>query len=116
MGGRRAVSISQVLGPARDEQQVARLHQALQSGTAEQIADVSSRLAREALSPTQAAEYLRLFLPFVRTHLKEPLAPDERRKAVRHEWTQIKKNHGLEVRGVINDAVVQAVLDLLRAR
>jgi len=115
MGGRRAVSLSQVLGSTTREPKLeARLHSALRRGEPEEIADVSSALAARVLSPAEAANYLALFVPFVREHLTKPLPPQDLRASVREEWTHLKSKHDLNVKGVLNDAVVQSVLDLLR--
>ena len=117
MGGRRATSLADVLGPGRTYPGLQRkLHNALTDKNPQAISDAAAELAIKAVPRQRLDSYLKLLVPFIKKRLAKPAAPEDIRREVRIEWTHIKKAHGIEVRRVVNDAVVQAAEDLLRSR
>ena len=117
MGGRRATSLADVLG---SEKTYPRLERELRSALSDQdpnaISDAAAALATRAVPPYRLDSYLALLVPFIRKQLARRAPPKDVRREVRREWAHIKKTHGIEVRRVVNDAVVQAAVDLIKAK
>ena len=116
MGGRRATTISDVLG---SDKSYPRLERELQSALSDQnphaISSVAAELAARALPQTELDTYLTLLVPFIKKELSRRRKPQEDiRRSVRREWSQVKKANNVEVRRVVNDAVVQAAIDVLK--
>lgn len=117
MGGRRATSLAEVLGSRRAYPGLERnLHQALSDQDPQAISNAAAALATKALRPKDLDSYLIHLVPFIRKQLAKPAPPKDVRRDVRREWSRVKKAHGIEVRRVISDAVVQAAEDLLRGK
>ena len=116
MGGRRARSLSDVFGrvdPALER----RLKSAVESGDGEALADSASAVARRAVITPHLAAYLEHFTPFIRARLARGTPLEDPRKEVRAEWSRLKRVRSLPVTGLQQaDAIVQAVIDFLRAR
>lgn len=117
MGGRRARSISEVLGPGRSYPGLERqLTTALKSGDPSAIAEASVKLANKAVTTRELDTYLAYFVPYIQDKLAQAKPSGDIRKDVREEWSRLKRQHDIDVRGVLSDAVAQAVIDFLKAR
>jgi len=117
MGGRRATSLVQVLGPKRIFPLLEKkLHTALSDQDPQAISDAAAALATKAVPRERADSFLALLVPFIKRQLARRAPPKDLRREVRREWAHIKKTHGIKVRRVISDAVVQAAEDLLKAK
>ena len=117
MGGRRARSLPQVLGEGHAYPLLERkLKAALKTGDPDAIAETSSELGRKAVSTQELDSYLAYFIPFIQDKLSRAKPLEDARKEVREEWARLKRRHEIKIRGVVSDAVAQAVIDFLKAR
>ena len=117
MGGRRATSLIEVLGPKKA---YPKLEKKIQSALSDQdpraISDAAAALATKALPSAALDTYLVHLSPFITKHLAMRTLPSDIRSKVRHEWSHIKGVHGIKVRRVVSEAVVQAAENLIRAK
>lgn len=117
MGGRRATSLTHVVAIGRLDPSLERqLKTALQKGDPEAIAESGSALSLKAISSRQLDAFLEHFTPFIREKLARGRPLDDPRKEVRAEWSRLKREHDIRIKGVLSEAVVQAVIDFLRNR
>ena len=117
MGGRRATSLVEVLGPSQTYPQLERdLHRGIAKEDARAISAAAASLAKKSLSPRRLDSYLELLLPFIKKRFQQQPKGRDLRADVRREWSRIKRAHEIRLNHVVNDAVVQAVIDLLRAK
>jgi hypothetical protein len=117
MGGRRATSLVEVLGPKKTYPTLEKkLRSALSDQDPHAISGAAAALATKAFPPRDFESYLVHLVPFIKKQLAKPAPPKDVRRKVRREWSHIKKTHGIKVRRVINDAVVQAAENLLKAK
>ncbi len=117
MGGRRATSLDEVLGPKKSYPTLEKkLHSALSDRDPRAISDAAAAIATKAIPPQNVESYLVHLVPFIKKQLAKRVPPKDVRRKVRREWSRIKKAHGIKVRRVINDAVAQAAENLLRPK
>jgi len=117
MGGRRAASLSDVLASARRYPRLEReLDEGLKRNDPETASKAAATLALKVIPSDDLASYLRLLVPFVKKQLDAPKKSPDLRSDVRHEWSRLKKTHGIRASEAVNSSVVQAVIDLLRTR
>jgi len=117
MGGRRATSLVEVIGTKKSYPTLEKkLHTALSDQDPIAISDAAANLATKVLSPQDLSSYLVHLVPFIKRELARWAPAKDVRRKVRREWSHIKKTHGIKLRSVVNDAVVQAAEDLLRAK
>lgn len=115
MGGRRATSISDVLGPKKSYPSLEKkLHRALSEKDLKGISTAAATLATKSVPLTDLDSYLVHLVPFIRKQLTKKEPPKDVRRDVRREWARIKKSEGIQVRPVVSNAVVQAAIDLLK--
>jgi hypothetical protein len=107
----------EVLGPGHSYPALERdLRTALKAGKTEAIAEASSELAHKAVSDRELDSYFAYFVPFIQDKLARAKPLKDARQEVREEWSHLKRKHDIRIRGVISDAVVQAVIDFLKER
>ncbi len=117
MGGRRARSLSDLAAPGRSVVGIGRmLGAAIRQGDPDTIAKRSIQISKKSFVPSKIDSYFGYFVPFIHHKLSAGIQLIDARKEVRAEWSRIKREHGIEFHGVRNEAVVQAVIDFLRAR
>lgn len=123
MGGRRARSTAEVLGPSRHPDLVRKLQRALDSkepAKIAQIAHLTTDLAGKAVSEQQLDQHLVHLLPLVQELEKrsrgDPNLQLDKRKEVRQAWARIERDRGISVKPIQRDALVQAVLNYLDRR
>jgi len=92
------------------------LHDALKTQDPKGIAAASAVLASRLPEAPQIPDYLSYFVPYIKKQYQreEPVDVTERRSEVRQIWAEIRRDQKIDVRPVISDAVVQAVLNFLR--
>lgn len=117
MGGRRATSLVQVVGKEHlDPSLDRRLKTAIKKGDIEAIAESSTALSQRAIEDRELDDYLKRFTPFILEKLSRGKPLDDPRQEVRAEWSRLKREHDIRIGGVLSEAVVQAVIDLLQKR
>jgi hypothetical protein len=109
MGGRRAKSLSQIVGEGLGRQQ-ASFMRAVGENDPEGIATSSAELAAESGRITDILYYASKLADFVikEAESAQDLNHDERLKLVRREWSRIKKKENIKDDPVITDAIVFA--------
>jgi hypothetical protein len=116
MGGRRASSLVEVLGPKKTYPALEkRLYSALSDQDAHAISDAAAAISIRVVPPQDLDSYLVHLVPFIKKQLAKRPPPKDVRRMVRREWSHIKKTHSIKVRRVISDAVVQAAENLIKA-
>jgi hypothetical protein len=116
MGGRRAASLAEVLGPHRSPPLERNLQQALDKEDPGKVAAVSTRLAELAVEREKLDAYLVHFVPFIQDQLTRagPRSSAELRTVVRTAAREITSRENLDLKGARRDAVIQAVINYLR--
>lgn len=111
MGGRRAKSLSQIVGEGLGRQQ-AGFMRAVGKSDPEGIATSSAELAAESGRITDILYYASKLADFVvkEAESAQDLNHDERLKLVRREWSRIKKKENIEDDQVITDIIVSAAV------
>lgn len=115
MGGRRATSVSEILGAGRSHTRlVNKLDSALTADDTTAISAAASQLATKVVSPKELDSHLALLVPYIRRELSSKTPSDDLRRDVRREWSRVKKEHNVRLNRVVSEAVVQGAIDLLR--
>jgi len=111
MGGRRAPSLSDIVGEGLGRQQ-AGFMRAVGKSDPEGIATSSAELAAESGKITDILHYASKLADFVikEAESAQDLNHDERLKLVRREWSRIKKKENIKVDRVITDIIVAAAV------
>jgi len=114
MGGRRAKSLSEIVGEGLGSQQ-AGFMRAVGKSDPESIATSSVELAAESDRITDILQYASKLTDFVVKEAKssQDLNHDERLKLVRREWSRIKKKENIKDDRVITDIIVAAAVKAL---
>ena len=115
MGGRRATSISDIVGGGLSTQR-ASFTRALNEQNPEALVSSSARLLADSPRIGQIIYYAAKLSDFVRKAAEagKNLNYEERKALARHEWSRIKKQEGLTVDSITNDAVVSTVAKAIR--
>lgn len=111
MGGRRAKSLSQIVGEGLGKQQ-AGFMRAVGKHDPEGITASSAELAADSERITDILYYASKLADFVvkEAESAQDLNHDERLKLVRREWSRIKKKENIQDDSVITDAIVSAAV------
>lgn len=117
MGGRRAASLGEVLGSSRSAPKLEReLREGLRKKDPEILTKAARDVAAKVIEPSLLAAHLKLLVPFVSERLRSPRPSADIRSDVRAEWSRLKREHGIRETATVNDAVVHAVIDVLRGK
>jgi hypothetical protein len=110
MGGRRAKSLSDIVGGGLSTQR-ASFTRALNEQNPEALAASSARLLAGSPRIGQVIYYTAKLSDFVKkaAEASRNLNYEERKALARQEWSRVKKKQGLTVDPIINDAVVSSV-------
>ena len=111
MGGRRARSLSEIVGEKPLKKERASFTQAIREQDPERIAASSAVLAAESGRISQILYYASKLTDFVlkESKSKKDLSHEERLRLARQEWSRIKKAEGIKDDPVVTDAIVFAV-------
>lgn len=115
MGGRRARSLSDIVGGGLSAQR-ARFTRALNEQNPEALASSSARLLADSPRIGQIIYYTAKLSDFVKRAAGRDLNYEQRKALTRQEWSRVKKKEGLTVDSIINDAVVSSVAKTIGKR
>jgi hypothetical protein len=110
MGGRRAKSLSEIVGTGLGTQE-ASFTRAIGKKDPETIATSSAKLVADSDKISDILYYASKLVDFVlkKSESKEDLNYEQREHLARREWSRIKKEEGLDDDQVITAAIVSAV-------
>jgi len=114
MGGRRAKSLSQIVGKGLEKQQ-AGFMRAVGKNDPEGIATSSAELVAKSGKISDILYYASKLADFVvkEAESKQDLSHEERLKLVRREWSRIKKEENIEDDPITTDVIVFAAAKAL---
>lgn len=107
MGGRRAVSLGDIVGGGLGPQK-ASFSRAIGQKDPESIAASTAKLAAESDRISDILYYASKLANFVREHANEGLDYEKRVHIVREEWSRVKKREGISDDPIITNAIVSA--------
>jgi len=110
MGGRRAKSLSEILGSGMGARQ-ASFTRAVGKGDPENIAAKSAQLAADSEKISEILYYVSKLADFVvrEATSQQELNYEQRQQLARQEWSRVKKEEGIGDDPIVTDAVVTAV-------
>jgi hypothetical protein len=110
MGGRRAPTLSAIVGEGLEKQQ-ASFMRAIGQKDPEGIATSAAELVAKSGKLSNILYYASKLTDFVLKESKasRDLSPEERERLARREWSRIKKKEGIKDDPVVTDTIVFAV-------
>jgi hypothetical protein len=109
MGGRRARSVSEIVGSGLSGERS--LDRALEQGSPTALAASSARLVAESPRVTDILLYVAKLAPIVRSFVEsgQDLSYEERQMFARREWSRLKQRENLPDDPVTTQTIVSAL-------